>query len=77
MGPCIPHIRIPGPIGSVDSALNTHDGLYTTIAALSTWTSVTSPIHEVHDGVSVVGTHNANSVDHEVALCADGRTCRS
>lgn len=35
MGPCIPHIRIPGPIGSVDSALNTHDGLYTTIAALS------------------------------------------
>ena len=30
MGPCIPNIRIPGPIGPVDSALNTHDGLYTT-----------------------------------------------
>lgn len=31
-------------------------------------------IHEVHDVVSVVGTHNANSADHEVALRADGRT---
>ena len=36
MGPCIPNIRIPGPIGSVDSALNALDGLYNTIAALST-----------------------------------------
>lgn len=35
MGPCIPNIRIPGLIGSVDSALNTHDGLCITIAALS------------------------------------------
>ena len=35
MGPCIPHIRIPGPIGSADSALNALDGLYTTIATLS------------------------------------------
>lgn len=32
MGPCIPNIRIPGPIGSVDSALNTHDGLSHKIA---------------------------------------------
>ena len=36
MGPCIPHIRIPGPIDSADSALNALDGLYTTIAVLST-----------------------------------------
>ena len=36
MGPCIPHIRIPGPIGSADSTLNSLDGLYITIAALST-----------------------------------------
>lgn len=36
MGPCIPNIRIPGPIGSADSALNALDGLYNTIAALST-----------------------------------------
>jgi len=36
MGPCIPNIRIPDPIGSADSALNAHDGLYITIAALST-----------------------------------------
>ena len=35
---------------------------------------ITSPIHEVYDGVSVVGTHNASSADHEVALRADGRT---
>lgn len=36
MGPYIPNIRIPDPISSADSALNAHDGLYTTIAALST-----------------------------------------
>ena len=36
MCPCIPNIRIPGPIDSVDSALNALDGLYITIAALST-----------------------------------------
>lgn len=36
MGPCIPNIRIPGLIGSADSALNAHDGFYITIAALST-----------------------------------------
>lgn len=36
MGPCIPNIRIPGPIGSADSALNAHDGFYITIAVLST-----------------------------------------
>ena len=65
------------PIGSVDSALNAHDGLHATIAVLSVHELATSSIHEVHDVVSVVGTHNANSADHEVALRADGRTCRS
>ena len=36
MGPCIPNIRIPGPIGFADSALNALDVLCITIAALST-----------------------------------------
>lgn len=55
MGLCIPNIRILGPIGSVDSALNAHDGLHATIAVLSVYELATSSIYEVHDAVSVVG----------------------
>ena len=43
------------PIGSVDSALNAHDGLHATITVLSVHELATSSIYEVHDVVSVVG----------------------